>query len=561
MPASKSRESGAKKSARVTTPAKHVAAFKKLGDAWLKETCERFPEFGSDLGLPGFDSRLGRNLPKDHKDQTQLCKETLAAMEDLPSVAFSGDAYLDRRGFLSLLRTHLLLEGTLSRWRTNPQCHIDAAIQSIFSRVIRNSDSLGRALPAIESRLAALPTFLKNGASCVQSPVPLWTKLAVQACDGGVEFFKGLEPELCRHSKSPATTTGLIDQACKAVKRYAAAIQRKAPGPKDGFSIGRDAFEILMRERLGFDQSLPEIEANGWELIRRLENEIAEESKRAGFSSPGEALLSGAATWSPERPLIEIYRETTRSIKDRVIALDLMTMPQGESLDVLPVPPFLRHQFPTAAYSAPPAFSKKQRGIFWVNDLSLTTEDPRKKLAEVRQHYGVELTAAHEAYPGHHLQFAIQNQHASKFRRLFAHAIFYEGWTLWCEKMCVDEQIVDLPHVRIRQLHDALWRAYRIVIDCGLHDGTLTFDGACRLLMRGVGFTRARAEGDVSWYSSSPTVPMSYLLGRLEVERLHAHYVGREGWSLKQFNDWMLSYGAIPWRWIMDSQLRPAPIN
>ena len=72
-----------------------------------------------------------------------------------------------------------------------------------------------------------------------------------------------------------------------------------------------------------------------------------------------------------------------------------------------------------------------------------------------------------------------------------------------------------------------------------------------------MGFTAARARGDVNWYTSSPTVPMSYLLGRLEVERLHAHLVGEEGWSLRKFNDWILSFGAIPWSWIWQARLRP----
>jgi hypothetical protein len=40
------------------------------------------------------------------------------------------------------------------------------------------------------------------------------------------------------------------------------------------------------------------------------------------------------------------------------------------------------------------------------------------------------------------------------------------------------------------------------------------------------------------------------------VERLHAHFCGDEGWSLKQFNDWMLGHGAIPWRWILEARLR-----
>jgi uncharacterized protein (DUF885 family) len=123
--------------------------------------------------------------------------------------------------------------------------------------------------------------------------------------------------------------------------------------------------------------------------------------------------------------------------------------------------------------------------------------------------------------------------------------------------MCVDHGIVRSPEARLQQLHDALWRACRIVIDCGLQSGTLTYKGAVRLLMERAGFTRARAEGDVNWYTSAPTVPMSYLLGRIELERLHTRLVAAEGWTDRRFNDYVLSFGAIPWSWIWEARLRP----
>jgi uncharacterized protein (DUF885 family) len=239
----------------------------------------------------------------------------------------------------------------------------------------------------------------------------------------------------------------------------------------------------------------------------------------------------------------------------------LLTLPVGERLRVLPVPDFLKHLFPTAAYRQPGPYAADQTGIFWVNDLGAGMRDPEKKAAETRQHYGMELTCAHEAYPGHHVQFIIQNRHPSRLRRLFAHAIFYEGWTLWCERMCVDHGIYGQPEARLQQLQDALWRACRIVIDCGLQSGTLSYQGAVRLLMDRAGFTRARAQGDVNWYTSAPTVPMSYLLGRLELERLHARLTGRDGWTEKRFNDYILSFGAIPWSWIWEAQLRPVATN
>jgi uncharacterized protein (DUF885 family) len=210
----------------------------------------------------------------------------------------------------------------------------------------------------------------------------------------------------------------------------------------------------------------------------------------------------------------------------------------------------MRPLFPTAAYSSPGAFEKRQRGIFWVNDLSLIKDSPAEKIKEQQQHFGLSLTCAHEAYPGHHLQFVTANQHPRKWRRLFAHAVFYEGWTLWCEQMMVDLKIDNSPWLRIQQLHDALWRAHRIIVDLRLQTGRYTYDQAVKHMQKNLGFTKARAAADVNWYTGQPSVPMSYWLGRLENERLRDRLITRRGWTLQKFNDWLLSFGTIPQSWI-----------
>ena len=85
-------------------------------------------------------------------------------------------------------------------------------------------------------------------------------------------------------------------------------------------------------------------------------------------------------------------------------------------------------------------------------------------------------------------------------RRWFAHSVFYEGWTLWCEQMTAELQPTVNPYLRLSQLRDELWRAWRIVIDTGLQCGTLSYDAACGILMKEVGFTRARAQGERGRY-------------------------------------------------------------
>lgn len=401
-----------------------------------------------------------------------------------------------------------------------------------------------------------IPGFLKEGARAVRNPVPLWTSLAAESCKGASEFMLSLGEQLAGISPQPEKTLAIARKAAAAFERYAGTVSAKRQGKINGFAIGRERFEWLVRERTGLDMSLPEIESEGKRLILSLRKELAAEARRQGGESAAAILGRARDAWLPEAPLLELYRRSTDELRRRVVSSRLFPMPPGETLEVMPVPDFMRDHFPTAAYTSPGAFDRRQRGIFWVNDLGASKSDPADALGEARQHFGLGLTSAHEGYPGHHLQFAIQNRHPSRIRRLCSHAIFYEGWTMWCEKLAVDKGWVSGAHAglaRLQQLQDSLWRAYRIVIDCGLHSGKLTHAAAARILVDGVGFTPSRARADVNWYTSQPTVPMSYLLGRLELERVANRYVDRRGWSLQRFHDWILSHGAVPWRWIEDA--------
>lgn len=527
-----------------------------LGERYIRRTCSDFPQWGSALGFSKYESHIGGSDEKTRIARDLFLTKLLAEAEALPSAELQGDDWLDRRCFLSLLRTELLNSRDLERWRTNPQECCDGAVGAVFELVIRHSGNLKKASPAIEARLAAIPDFLKRGGAAIRNPVPLWTKLAVQSCTGAKDFVETIGETLAALSPDPLKTRRLAAASGKAFEAYAKAITRKKPGKPNGFAVGRERFEFLVRERTGLDWSLPEIEAEGYRLIEKLSAELAKEAKKHGGGSVSRILSMARDSWTPDKSLLELYSRSSAQWRQRVFKSGLYPIPPGETLEVTPVPSFMREHFPTAAYSSPGAFEKRQRGIFWVNDLGITKKDPDDALREVRQHFGLELTSAHEGYPGHHLQFSIQNRHPSRIRRLCSHAIFYEGWTMWCEKLAVEKGWVRGAHARLQQLHDALWRAYRIVIDCGLHSGKLTHEDAARILVKGVGFTPTRARADVNWYTASPTVPMSYLLGRLELERVKSSMIKGRGWSLRKFHEWALGHGAVPWTWIEQSDRR-----
>ena len=77
----------------------------------MEESHQLFPHAASELGLEEFESELGENNADVHRRSTALVRETLGAVENLPDTAFRGDDWLDRRGFLSMLRSTLLFDG------------------------------------------------------------------------------------------------------------------------------------------------------------------------------------------------------------------------------------------------------------------------------------------------------------------------------------------------------------------------------------------------------------------------------------------------------------------
>jgi len=533
-----------------------LKVFAKTAENYVEQAFAHFPSYGASSGRHEFDAELERPTLTLHRAHEKLLRETLTAIEGLPEVDFQGDAWLDRRALMAELRTELW-SIERAEFRKNPERWASGAILSVHNLVVKHADDLRPAADAILSRLRKLPTYLASSAELIDAPVPVWTRMAVQSCMGAPSLLDAMSEPLKRTKlTSAAKVDALVSKAKASFEAFSEHIQRKKPGPADGFSVGRERFEALIRERLGWDLGVREAQALGQTLVQRIEAEMATEARKLGRGSPRAILARAAAQWTPERAsLFEEYEFETHRVREAFRKANVVSLPQDERLLVKLVPEFLRHQFPTAAYTQPGCYDPDQTGIFWVNDLSLVRDKPAEKAAEIRQHYGVALTCAHEAYIGHHLQFCTANRHPSRLRRLFAHSVFYEGWTLWCEQMAIDHGVVKDPVARLNQLNDVLWRAHRIIIDCGLHTGELSYEGAVKHLMKHMGFTRGRAEGDVNWYTMSPTVPMSYLLGKLEVTRLKQRKVDEQGWPLKRFNDWALSHGTLPWRWIEQSGL------
>ncbi len=106
---------------------------------------------------------------------------------------------------------------------------------------------------------------------------------------------------------------------------------------------------------------------------------------------------------------------------------------------------------------------------------------------------------------------------------------------------------LDKPLQRLGRLSDQLWRAARIILDVSLHTKNMTVEEGIDFLVSRASLERSNARAEVRRYTASPTQPMSYLIGKLEILKLIDEYKKKHPQaSLKEVHDAVLSCGSLP---------------
>jgi len=155
---------------------------------------------------------------------------------------------------------------------------------------------------------------------------------------------------------------------------------------------------------------------------------------------------------------------------------------------------------------------------------------------------------AHEARPGHELQFsAIVEKGISNARAIFAfNSVNVEGWGLYAEAevkpyLPLEGQLIALQH--------RLMRAARAFVDPMVNLGQLTPEQAKDLLMKDVVLSDGMAQQEVDRYTFRlPGQATSYFYGyqRLMETRQRAQLALREKFDRQAFNDFVLGQGLLP---------------
>jgi uncharacterized protein (DUF885 family) len=218
-------------------------------------------------------------------------------------------------------------------------------------------------------------------------------------------------------------------------------------------------------------------------------------------------------------------------------------------IEIVRVPPEIEQGAP-AGYASQPSFDGSRPDRFFVN-LARTADWPRFSLPTL---------AFHEGMPGHLWHSAILALRPDRpmMRRLReGFGAYSEGWALYAEQLA-DElgAYRDDPLGRIGYLQSLLFRAVRLVVDTGLHDGRWSREQAADYFIRNIGTSRAASLREIDRYVVWPGQACSYKVGHNEWVRLRETARAEAGarFDIRRFHD-LLALGPMPLQ-VLDELVR-----
>ena len=122
------------------------------------------------------------------------------------------------------------------------------------------------------------------------------------------------------------------------------------------------------------------------------------------------------------------------------------------------------------------------------------------------------MTAAHEAWPGHHLLDVCRWSLPRAVRRPIERPLCYEGWACLAEELMARSGYFTGEWDRFLLARRRIERAVRGLTDLGLQTGELTLNDAVQLLVA-AGYSLQRTELVVPKYALRPGYQICYSLG------------------------------------------------
>lgn len=518
------------------------------------------PTLASQLGLHVYDYKIEDYSKTSINHYTHELKKfenklTAFPFENL-NEWYQGDYYI----ILNNIRSQLLTLQKIRPWEKNPNFYVSNVMNSIFVILQRNSASLSIRMQNLISREKSIPAILNEAKENLKNPPKVFTQIALEQLPDIIDFFQNTVRKTFDTIKDEKLKTefnysnqNVIDALYDYQKWLA---NKMLPISKGEFRIGK----ALYQKKLFYDEMVetPLSKLLKLNTLNMHENQVAflKLARKINKKITPQEILAKTnhknlnINYNAQRILLNFEGQFDQLI-EFIKLKKILSLPEYPKPHMQETPAYMRATT-SAAMDTPGPYEKSKQAYFYV-----TLPDPKwdKKqildFMKVFSPYKMTITAIHETYPGHYVQFLISNKLSDRIRQIFVSNTNNEGWAHYCEQMMLDEGYVGSLHnkdlLRLSQLNKALLRNGRFEVGIKLHTGEMTFDQAVHFFEKKAYQSHATALLETKRATEDPLY-LYYTLGKLQILSLRKNLMKKEGknFSLQKFHDDFIKQGFPP---------------
>lgn len=423
---------------------------------------------------------------------------------------------------------------------------------------------------AIVSRLEGLPracdsyrASLEEGRRTGQAVARRQVRAVIEQARyqaGDASFFLTLlaayEASGCAADAGRARLADGVERARAAFGAFAGYLEQTyLPSARAADAVGEERYLRLSRRFLGASIDPIETYAWGWSEVHAIEAQMARLAAEIlpGASLPEviELLMTDPARCAQGADeFLRIMSERQRKALAELDGVHFDIPSPIHHIEVKLAPP----GGALGAYYVPPSDGFKRPGTVWY---AAGTKQAFPLYEEIT-------TAYHEGFPGHHLQCALQVHLDDRLSRLHRFLVtnsgHAEGWALYAEQLMYELGYFERPDYVLGMLSGKLTRAYRVVLDIGMHlelpipgDAPLhagepwRYEIAVEYLHRRAFLPLEHAHSEATRYLGWPGQAISYKVGERVVLELRDALRRRQGeaFDLKAFHARVIGSGSV----------------
>jgi hypothetical protein len=531
-----------------------IRTFTALSEEFVELFMKHHPVAATEAGIHDYDHLM----PDDSPDGLQSRSAWLRELDQRLVASVPWDELpLEPRVDYALLRSRIAaLKADLEEIKVpnrNPGLYLDRAFNAVHLLLARSFAPLDERKEAAVARLMAIPEYLESVKPNLKQVPPVLLEASLEMAAHGPVFVDEVVRTLLRQFAGEAERLEHAgNRARSGFLRFHDWMERELKPRSSGtFAIGERWMNYKLEREHMLPWSCPELERIGREHVAHAHVLLEDEARRHDPRRHWRELIDEGRRRTPEAHwLREAYVVEMERAKRFVLERRIAPIPAGEKLEILDTPVFERGMLPYAAYQAPAPFDADPAGVFYVTPIDIR-RSKEEQAVQLAAHCtpALPIIALHEGYPGHHLQLTHANRAATRLRRIVHSDVFAEGWGLYCEELMWEQGYFTAdPLTRLFQLRDLLFRACRVVLDAALHSGGMSPEQAVDYLVDQVMLDPSLARSEVQRYCMTPTVPMSNLVGKLQILELRSEAQQRLGprFHLHDFHAALLASGTIP---------------